>query len=78
MFNGKKIDLKKKKKKYIYIYICRDTIRSPSPKDLEYKPNESKTMNLYKVGERVWLLANGLIDNKDLKNEQTQKNTNKA
>ena len=35
-------------------------------------------MNLYKVGERVWLLANGLIDNKDLKNEQTQKNTDKT
>ena len=54
------------------------TIRSPSPKDLGYKPNEPNTMNLQIVGERVGLLANGLTDNKDLKDEQTQKNTDKA
>ena len=57
---------------------CRVTIRSPSPKDLGYEPNEPNTMNLQKVGERAGLLANGLTASKDLKNEQTQKNTNKA
>ena len=30
------------------------------------------------MDERAGLLANGLTDNKDLKNEQTQKNTDKA
>ena len=30
------------------------------------------------MGERAGLLANGLMDNKDLKDEQTQKNTDKA
>ena len=54
------------------------TIRSPSPKDLGYEPNEPNTMNLQRVGERDGLLANGLTDNKDLKDEQTQKNTDKA
>ena len=30
------------------------------------------------MGERTGLLANGLTENKDLKDEQIQKNTNKA
>ena len=69
---------------YVFTYICmlnsscRVTIRNPSPKDLGYKSNESNTMNLQKVGERAGLLANELTDNKDLKDEQIQKNTNKT
>ena len=59
---------------YLYIY-CRVTIRNPSPKDLEY---ESNIMNLQRVGERTGLLANRLTDNKDLKDEQAQKNADKA
>ena len=54
---------------------CKVTIRNPSPKDLRY---ESNTMNLQKVGKRAGLLANRLTNNKDLKDEQTQKNTDKA
>ena len=30
------------------------------------------------MSERAGLLVNGLTDNKDLKNEQTRKNTDKA
>ena len=30
------------------------------------------------MGKRAGLLANGLMDNKDLKDEQTQKNTDKV
>ena len=56
----------------------RITIRSPSPKDLRYEPNEPNTMNLQRVGKRARLLANGLTDNKNLKDEQTRKNADKA
>ena len=65
-----------KKKNYNALY--RVTICSPSPKDLGYEPNEPNTMNLQRVGERAGLLANGLTASKDLKNEQTQKNTDKT
>ena len=37
---------------------------------------QDKFLNLER--ERDGLLANGLTDNKDLKDEQTQKNTDKA
>ena len=66
---------------FILIFIvdkCRITICSPSPKDLGYEPNEPNTMNLQRVGERAGLLANGVTVSNDLKNEQTQKNANKA
>ena len=56
----------------------RVTICSPNPKDLGYELNEPNTMNLQRVGERIELLVNGLTKNKDLKDEQTQKNTNKT
>ena len=59
---------------HTYIY-CRVTICSSSPKDLRYEPN---TMNLQRVCERVGLLENGLMDNKDSRDEQTKKNTDKA
>ena len=62
----------------ILYYNCRVIIRSPSPKDLGYEPNEPNTTNLQRVGERAGLLANGLTVNKDLKDEQTQKNTDRA
>ena len=57
---------------------CRVTICSLSPKDLGYEPNEPNTINLQRVSERVRLLTNGLTDNNDLKDEQIQKNTDKA
>ena len=57
---------------------CRITIRSLNPKDLRYEPNEPNTMNLQRVGKRARLLANGLTDNKNLKDEQTRKNADKA
>ena len=46
-------------------------ICSPSPKDLGYEPNEPNIMNLWRVGERAGLLANGTTTNKDFKYEQT-------
>ena len=41
-------------------------------------PMSPNTMNLQRICEKAGLLANGLMDNKDLKDEQTQKNTDKA
>ena len=62
---------------YLYLY-CRVIIRNPSSKDLGYELNEPNTINLQRVGERAGLLANRLTDNKDLKDEQVQKNIDKV
>ena len=58
-----------------FAYCCRVMICSLSPKDLGYEPN---TMNLERIGERARLLVNESTASKDLKNEQTQKNTDET
>ena len=52
---------------------CRDTIYNPSPKWLEYKPNEPNTINFQRVDERAGLLANEITASNDLKYEQAHK-----